>query len=68
MSAAQRWPLLRPTLLAPWDGAGVRLLHWGVPSCLAWLPESTGHLCSQLEMQEATEGKAEEEEEVVEVG
>lgn len=31
--------------------------------CLAWLFESTGNLCSQSEIQEATEGYAEEKEE-----
>ncbi|TNN64873.1 hypothetical protein EYF80_024871 [Liparis tanakae] len=56
VSAAQRWPLLRPTLLVPRHGAGVRLLNCGVPECLARPLESTGNLCSQSEMQEDTEG------------
>lgn len=50
---------------------GVLLANWGVPGCLDWLPESKGNLCSQSEMQEATEGKdddEEEEEEGAEVG
>ena len=67
MPGAQCWPLLRPTLLVLWHGAGVRLLYWGVRGCLTWLLESTGNLCSHSEMQEATERQAEEEvEEVVE--